>query len=84
MPELVADYEIRAAQTEEDYQQATRLFRAYADWLQVDLCYQNFEQELTSIPQMYGGVQDKLLLAKTENTVAGCVRVRRFLSQLKK
>ncbi len=78
MPELYADYEIRVAQTEDDFRQAARLFREYADWLKVDLCYQNFEQELASLPQMYGGQRGKLLLAWVGNTVAGCVGVRQF------
>ncbi|WKN40453.1 GNAT family N-acetyltransferase [Tunicatimonas pelagia] len=78
MSELDPVYEIRSAQTKEDFQQAARLFRAYADWLQIDLCYQNFEQELATLPKMYGEKQGKLLLAWVENTVAGCVGVRQF------
>ncbi len=50
MAELATNYKIQVAQTEEDFRHAARLFREYADWLKVDLCYQNFDQELASLP----------------------------------
>ena len=41
------------AQTAEQIGEARRLFREYADWLQIDLCFQNFEQELAELPGDY-------------------------------
>jgi ribosomal protein S18 acetylase RimI-like enzyme len=58
--------------------EATRaLFREYADQLDVDLCFQNFEDELASLPGDYaearGGV---LLLATVDGEAAGCGALR--------
>jgi ribosomal protein S18 acetylase RimI-like enzyme len=53
-----------------------RLFRAYADWLAVDLCFQDFERELATLPGAYGPPQGRLLLAKVGGEAAGCVALR--------
>lgn len=71
-------WKILTAKTTEHFEQARYLFQAYADWLQVDLSYQHFEQELTLIPQMYGPPHGKLLLAYVNDTAVGCVGVRPF------
>ena len=54
------------------------LFREYADSLQVDLCFQNFEQELATLPGKYAPPQGRLLLAKQGDETAGCVALRPY------
>jgi carbonic anhydrase len=71
---------IVVARTSEQFTVARQLFLVYADWLGVDLSYQNFAQELESLPQMYGGSEGRLLLALIDNTPAGCVGVRKLSS----
>lgn len=44
----------------------------YAEWLQVDLCFQNFEQELADLPGEYRPPRGRLLIADG----AGCVALR--------
>ena len=39
---------IQAAESDE-IAEIRRLFRAYADWLNVDLCFQGFEEELAGL-----------------------------------
>ena len=60
----------------EDLAQVRRLFRAYADWLAVDLCFQGFERELAELPGAYAPPAGRLLVARVGGEVAGCVGLR--------
>jgi putative acetyltransferase len=52
------------------------IFQEYADSLNVDLCFQDFEQELTSLPGDYQAPRGALLLAWVDDDVAGCCALR--------
>ena len=57
--------------------EATRdIFREYAQGLGVDLCFQNFEAELATMPGEYVPPQGALLLALVDGEVAGCGALR--------
>ncbi|MGH9883012.1 MAG: GNAT family N-acetyltransferase [Pyrinomonadaceae bacterium] len=62
--------------TPSDIQTARELFREYAAWLGLDLCFQNFEKELADLPGEYSPPRGRLLLALTETDIAGCVALR--------
>jgi ribosomal protein S18 acetylase RimI-like enzyme len=64
------------ARTPEDLAQTRRLFRAYADWLGVDLCFQGFECELAELPGCYAPPAGRLLIARVGGDVVGCVGLR--------
>lgn len=52
------------------------LFREYACSLAIDLCFQNFEQELATLPGEYAAPGGALLLALVDGEPAGCVGMR--------
>ncbi|MBC7955039.1 MAG: GNAT family N-acetyltransferase [Cytophagales bacterium] len=52
---------------------ATRsVFREYAASLEVDLCFQGFEAELSHLPGEYASPTGQLLLAWVDGELAGC------------
>ena len=62
-----------------DLIEATReLFREYASSLEVDLCFQRFEEELAALPAHYGPPGGLLLLAMVDGTPAGCCALRQL------
>jgi GNAT superfamily N-acetyltransferase len=64
------------AESPEQIAEARRLFQEYADGLGVDLCFQNFERELASLPGDYARPNGRLLLAMDGSRTAGCVALR--------
>ncbi|HEX8707023.1 MAG TPA: GNAT family N-acetyltransferase [Pyrinomonadaceae bacterium] len=65
-----------AARSPEEISQARELFREYEAWLGLDLCFQNFEQELAGLPGRYEAPTGRLLLALDEGQLAGCIALR--------
>ncbi|TFH03684.1 MAG: GNAT family N-acetyltransferase, partial [Spirochaetales bacterium] len=52
------------------------LFLEYAEWLNVDLGFQGFRDELESLPGIYGRPEGEILLASCGDRVAGCVALK--------
>lgn len=52
------------------------VMREYAAGLGVDLCFQNFEQELRSLPGNYRRPRGTLMLALVGGEAAGCIAIR--------
>ncbi|HXM24257.1 MAG TPA: GNAT family N-acetyltransferase [Terriglobales bacterium] len=50
----------------------------YAQSLGVNLCFQNFEQELAGLPGHYAPPDGRLLLAEYEGQLAGCVALHQW------
>ncbi|HMV01561.1 MAG TPA: GNAT family N-acetyltransferase, partial [Rhodocyclaceae bacterium] len=53
-----------------------QFFRNYAAWLGVDLSFQNFDQEMASLPGAYAAPQGRLFFAEVDGRPAGCVGIR--------
>ena len=70
------DVEIIQATSSADMEHCRRLFRAYAVWLNVDLCFQGFEEELAGLPGAYAPPRGRILLARSKDDIAGCVALR--------
>ncbi len=70
--------EIVGARWPEDVGRVRVLFQEYASSLSFDLSFQNFQEELASLPGEYGSPSGCVLLALDSGQVAGCVAVRRL------
>jgi GNAT superfamily N-acetyltransferase len=66
------------AETAEQLNKVRALWGEYAEWLGVDLCFQDFEKELAELPGKYAAPDGRLLLAMLEEQVTGCVALRRL------
>ena len=70
MPEFIT------AATEEDYREARALLREYEAEIEVDLCFQGFEEELKTLDRVYGSPGGRFLLLRQGERTAGCVALR--------
>jgi GNAT superfamily N-acetyltransferase len=67
---------IRIAESPDDIAQARDLFREYGASLGFPLCFQNFEEELATLPGKYAFPAGRLLLAFVDGAPAGCGALR--------
>lgn len=70
---VVKGLSLAQAESPSQIAQARELFLEYAQSLGFSLCFQNFDQELASLPGDYTPPQGRLLLADYEGQLAGCV-----------
>ena len=67
---------IRRAVIASEIAQARALFEEYAASIGVDLCFQNFNHELATLPGAYAPPRGTLLLAGPHEQPTGCVALR--------
>lgn len=69
------DIRIEVATTPVQFDSARELILEYADWLAVDLAFQDHETEIADIERIYGPPMGRLYLATVDGAVAGCMAV---------
>lgn len=62
----------------EHYEQAAILFKQYSESLGFDLDFQDFDDELDNLENIYSPPTGCLLLAESYDQIVGCVGLRRF------
>ena len=72
------NFQIVRASSPEQIQIVKELFMEYARSLNFDLCFQNFDKEVTGLPGEYTPPDGVLLLAKVDQKDAGCVALRKI------
>lgn len=70
-------FKIKTVHTEAEYAAASSLFKEYAEWLNIDLSFQNFEEELLQLKEMYSEPTGGIFLLQQENEFIGCVAIRK-------
>jgi GNAT superfamily N-acetyltransferase len=66
---------IDVATTPAQFDLARALILEYADWLAVDLAFQDHETEIADIERVYGPPMGRLFLAMVDGAAAGCMAV---------
>ena len=72
MPEYIL------ANSQLEYEAAQLLFNEYAQWLNIDLCFQNFDKELQQLSIMYATTTGGIVLCKKNNDFIGCSAIRKI------
>lgn len=68
---------IKIIPAKDELNELRQLFREYSNSLDIDLCFQDFEQELNDLPGKYSEPDGRLYIALLNDQVAGCVALRR-------
>jgi putative acetyltransferase len=78
VPSVVEGLTIAQARTPAEIALVRDLFLEYAQSLGFSLCFQSFDQELAGLPGDYAPPDGRLLLAKYEGELAGCIALHRI------
>lgn len=78
MKPLSSSIQLSQAETPSQIEQARELFLEYAQSLGFSLCFQNFNQELASLPGEYAPPDGRLFLAQHNEQTAGCGALHRI------
>lgn len=76
MSELMSNIQLVTPTSAEDLAATSGIFREYAISLGFDLCFQDFEGEISNLPGDYDSPRGALLLAKIDGAIAGCCALR--------
>jgi len=72
------EIKIKIAESHEDFSNAKKLILEFSECLEMDLSFQNFNEEMNSLNKMYGEENGKLLLSFVNAIPAGVAGIRKF------
>src|SRR4030095_6967686 len=72
------DILIYKAISNNDIAEIKKLFTEYAESLNFDLCFQGFDEEISTLPGKYTPPTGILYIAKVDNNYAGCIALRKL------
>jgi ribosomal protein S18 acetylase RimI-like enzyme len=72
----MSEISISDAEDPESVATVRDLFAEYGDWVEVDLSFQKFAEECSSLPVPYVRPAGALLLARSDGRAAGCCAIR--------
>lgn len=73
---MTGAFDIAPARSGEDIETTREMFSEYQQWLNVDLCFQDFENELAGLPGKYQPPTGEIYIARDQGAVAGIIAVR--------
>ena len=71
-----SEFELRTSANPHDFAKLKVVFREYAEGLGIDLTFQNFNEELETLPGDYAEPRGALLVAWLSGEIAGCCALR--------
>lgn len=74
--------EIIEAETTGHIEQTRKLFREYETWFGMNLCFQNFDEEVANLPGKYKNPEGRLYLAFSDEKLAGCIALRKLEDEI--
>lgn len=74
----MSELALRGASSVQEIETARALFLEYEKGLGISLCFQNFAEEVASLPGPYAPPEGRFLLAFVEGRLTGCVALRKI------
>ena len=70
------------AKTQGDFLKGRELILEYVDWLGIDLSFQNFEDEIHNLREMYSDPNGCLILAVASDKTVGVAGIRKYETKI--
>ncbi|MGA2414244.1 MAG: GNAT family N-acetyltransferase [Candidatus Sulfotelmatobacter sp.] len=82
VPPVLKTLTLTQAESPKQVAQARELFLEYAQSLGFSLCFQNFDQELASLPGDYAPPEGRLMLGEYDGELAACGALHKLDSEI--